>query len=117
MLYDPNWQPPADIKLKPWQEVLLKAADIIEQKGWTQGEFQKSGRHCAVGAINMATGGTPLSARQPEIAYQATHMLLKFLNETTLEGSRIGSVMSWNDSYAKTRKEILKAFRGAAHAV
>jgi hypothetical protein len=57
MLYDKRWEQPAETKRKrkTWRDILLKAADIIEEGGWCQHSYHvDDGRHCAMGAMNPA---------------------------------------------------------------
>jgi len=57
MLYDKRWEQPAETKRKTWRDILLRAADIIEQGGWCQQEYYTNkGSHCAIGALSKANG-------------------------------------------------------------
>jgi hypothetical protein len=44
MLYDPQWkkiEAPTEIPaLKPWQQILLDAVEVIHNYGWISGAFQ-----------------------------------------------------------------------------
>src|SRR3954453_7472319 len=59
MLYDKRWEQSADTKRKrkTWRDILMRAADIIEQGGWCQQEYYTNkGSHCAIGALSKANG-------------------------------------------------------------
>lgn len=43
--------------LEEWQKVLLRAADLIEHVGWTQGRLADRRGFCAAGAITVAMTG------------------------------------------------------------
>lgn len=125
MLFDPKWklpETPADIKLEPWQEILLKAADVLEQRGWTRGKFSKSGRVCAQGAINLASGFNADGGGDvnPATANKASSQLLHYVRDNITYRSVSGlphkpcSIPDWNDNLVKRRHEIAAAMRHAA---
>jgi hypothetical protein len=92
---------------------LNRAADIIEQTGWTQGAFaiDAAGNpvtalsptatcYCTIGAIRKAAGGhTRVIARA---------------NAALCEHLGIRDTADWNDTAGRTREEVVAALRGAA---
>lgn len=113
MLFDPKWEAPAvaDIKLEPWQQVLLKAADILEQGRWIQGRsVDEYGGHCAVGAVYAAT----MRMDMKEIYPFATGMVWAHISKLN---SGYNTVQSWNDASKRTKEQVVFALRGAANVV
>lgn len=104
------------------EEVLLKAADLIERKGWTQYRSAMGSqgqpmlatstgatRFCALGAIEyVAYQEIPSSrdlSRRMRLRSQSAELLMKHIHN---------SVSSWNDSYHRTKEEVVQALREAA---
>lgn len=121
MLYDPNWKLPEVVVLEPWRQILLKAADIIETRGWTRGNLYRSGRSCALGAIMKASSDGSKNVT-PE-ARISSEMLDRFLKKQKFseKGEFIPNPVSadrgivwWNDHVATSRKVIINTMREAA---
>lgn len=96
-------------------EVLARAADIIQQRGWHQGWFidRDTGAVCCVGAIRIAGGltATPIYDRDA-----AAHDLV--LNaRSRMFGHLKRSVSVWNDEPGRTQAEVVAALRAAAEQV
>lgn len=106
MLYDPKWAA-TEIKLEPWQLVLLKAADIIEERGWIQGgAMAQNGAVCAAGAIYDACGVTGNPAALPlyrEIYARVAQELQPYAN-----------IPEWNDTTGRTQQEVTSTLRKLA---
>ena len=83
--------------------VLLAAARLIERKGWCQGSYKKSGRHCAIGAI-----GEVMEWRREGLQARALDKLTTVIGEI--------SVAAWNDRPGRRRPEVIAALRRAATA-
>jgi hypothetical protein len=124
MLYDPNWKLPEVVVLEPWRQILLKAADIIETRGWTRGNLYRSGRSCALGAIMKAS--SPAAAIFNSEARISSEMLDRFLRKQKFSknGGYIPNPVSadraivwWNDHVATNRKVIIETMREAAKEV
>lgn len=84
---------------------LLKAADIIEERGWCQGNWKNGqGQLCILAALETATTerGRPNSLRPAIVAVKARI------------GIANGSLAQWNDSPFRTKDEVLAALRSAA---
>lgn len=123
MLYDPKWTPPAtEIKLEPWQEILLKAAEIIEKLGWIQGSLETNNGVCMFGALNRA-----------KEYYRDQHVQLALaqcnfsgsdgpLAAVEIAADHIASNLGqpgwvWNDKYRRTKEEVVSKLREVAHAI
>lgn len=96
-------------------ELLEKAAEIIEIRGWCRGDLTKAGRVCAYGALNAAVFGTPgwwpaeVTTRQRELLSDAEEAL----GQAIMPAKYIDG---WNDSQ-KSRKPIVAAFHQAARNI
>lgn len=98
--------------MKP-EEALMKAADLIELKGWCQdycavddqGEpvtsrSLEAARFCAFGAICKVSGSDEV------VASRATDILTEHL---------LGAIVpKWNDCPERTKAEVVQALRAAA---
>jgi hypothetical protein len=84
-------------------DVLLSAADYLEEHGWCQGVNQKpGGAVCPEQAILVAAGGD-LAIWGAAINDLAAHL-------------KEYSVTKWNDTRGRTKAEVIEAMRGAALA-
>lgn len=91
-------------KLEPWQGILLRAADLIEQRGWTQGRAEDNeGRLCMLGAISVAASHTVFDAYKAGTT--AAGALYHYLG---------GPIPAWNDNAHVTKADVLRALRAAA---
>ena len=92
--------------------ILNRAADIIEQTGWTQGAIALDAAgnptsalspaavcFCTIGAIRKAAGG------HHRVSFYANNIL------KTRLGIRDTAV--WNDTAGRTKEEVIAALRGA----
>lgn len=85
-------------------EILRKAADVIRERGWHQGDYEgPGGGVCAEGAINVVCNGTPNESG--ETAHKARVVLASFLNNI---------INSWNDAPDRTVDEVIAALEEAA---
>lgn len=123
MLYDPKWTPPAtEIKLEPWQEILLKAATILEEKGWVQDGLHSPKGFCALGALQWACYGQVYTSsvfnktdvdgkreRHNDVYIQACHNLGNAVRDW--------DIYHWNDNPGRTAKEVIDQMRTVANAV
>ena len=108
-------------------DVLRRAAEHIERRGFNQGTYYSdlTSEHpaaCADGAIRIAAYGEPvstLSRHDPQHAdYSAAFDWLSdyvHANVGTFEGYPIG-VQAWNDSPATTGADVVDTLRAAADA-
>ena len=84
--------------------VLLAAARLIEQRGWTRDDYERDGRFCVMGAINHAVTGKADGTFSP------------LVNEARIRLSEHTScgVLAWNSAPGRTKAEVLAALRRAA---
>jgi hypothetical protein len=99
-------------------EVLRKAADLIEQRGWAQRRFEDAnGRLCIHGAIHLVV--SRLAVRndwdRDSLSTAAWHQFLEYILAEGVEPDlvRLG-FMRWNDSPERTKEEVVRALREAA---
>lgn len=79
-------------------EMILKAADIIERDGWCRRRLHQDGAHCVIGALNEVNGD---SAVKIAAYYRLT------------EGVKL-PVAVWNDHYAESKDHVLRTMRRIA---
>ncbi len=97
------WDPSKDKKMiDEIGECYLKAIEVIEQKGWCQGQpINAKGEVCVAGAIQMATH------QSLELQGHA----LNLLHET------LGTMISkWNDAPERTESEVIAKLKEVAYA-
>lgn len=100
-------------------EILDKAADVIEERGWWRGSFaESSGRNCkvcALGAMNVASGLAPDDALGPDV-HKAAMALADHVG-LAHEASGLGATYAvgdhWNDSRTSA-EEVVRELRAAA---
>lgn len=88
------------------QEILLKAADVIESRGWTREAFSHRGRVCVLGAIGVVAHNDP-DWPGTIIEHDAA---VKRLEDYLGEWPAI-----WNDEQ-KSRAPVIAALREAAES-
>ncbi len=109
MLFDKKrWEPKIPIvkpvkakpkpKLKPWQQVLRKAALYIKKHGWVRNVRRNyHGQVCVLGAIDSVT-------ESDELRIRAANAFMR----------RVGPVAYWNDKTAENAEQVIKELRAAA---
>lgn len=100
-------------------ELLNKAADLIEERGWNQGDYRSPvGALCAIGAI--ITANDEARGIHPETiefnlwstpVREAVETLAKQLDQEPLVPPY---VMNWNDTPGRTATEVVSMLRKAA---
>ena len=88
------------------QEVCSKAADYIEQHGWTRGTYEQRGRVCLLGALDAVS--PPYEHLGP--AFESDN--LKARNQLR-QYLKVNKLHKWNDAQ-KSRTPVLKALRAVA---
>jgi hypothetical protein len=96
--------------LEDWQRILYQAADILEHMGWCRGELKRGPRHCAVGAIIAAYQQGDVQWDEGDLWREPTlecviHKVQRYLNH---------SLMDWNDSMAKSGRNVAAVLRASA---
>jgi hypothetical protein len=85
-------------------DVLNAAADLLEEKGWTQKVAEDSqGRHCLVGALDYAARDLPGAVKTFDDALEAV--------QQRLPG---GWVVNWNDTPGRTAEQVIALLRRVA---
>jgi hypothetical protein len=113
MLYDKRWEEKKpEIKIKTeeeWRTILLKAADILEKKGWCQQHYSRRGHYCALGAINKAAGFRPSGASHlpyDPVAVAERMMILHLGHDVAV----------WNDDLVDNAATVIATLRQVAKA-
>lgn len=88
-------------------EVLDRAAHIIEQRGWIQGDSEDCNGVCLTHALLLATDASSLR-----------YNIVRAPLNTALGLPHLGSsLMLWNDAPGRTKDEVIKALRDTAERV
>lgn len=86
----------------------LKAAEVIEERGWCQRAFQqRDGSVCLIGALSVVLTGAATADSAALKPYRDTVASLGFMTD-------IGGFMSavaWNDAPERTKEEVLARLR------
>ena len=104
------------------REVLLKAADLVEERGLAKfTQEDKSGAVCVQGAIQIALYGRPFSNDWSPEATAANVVFGKYVKANGPDPERAldnGSGNAhWNNMPTRTKEEVVAALRGAADSV
>jgi hypothetical protein len=90
--------------------VLAKAADLIEQHGWIQGDYGNPDTgFCAAGAIWWAIAG-----RKRDISLETSPHNGSFVAALDMLPYGVGGAASWNDNPRTTKEDVIQALRKAA---
>ena len=76
---------------------LLRAASLIEKRGWHQGSLFKDGRYCIVGAIS-------------NVRNSIEEMVMAW----SLMDQSVGNAAMWNDTPGRTKDEVVAKLRAVA---
>lgn len=104
-------------------EILNKAADVIEERGWHKGDFVSSvgfdgsGCVCVLGAINVAVGEVPYAVFEigdRDERTDAARVLAEYLGLVLRDGDVTEVGDRWNDAEGRTKDEVVAALREAA---
>jgi hypothetical protein len=107
-------RPPAD----DWRNVLNQAADILDHLGWCRGVLERDEQYCAIGAIIAAysqgdgrcDGADSVFLEDPKVQ----EIIGKVETCLTRKSHKEEGLMGWNDSVAKSRKQVSSLLRRAA---
>ena len=89
--------------------VLVRAAQIVRERGLCQGPWRAGGPLCAAGAVGEA--GKELGLTRPEME----SCLLQFAG--VLGGAVFRDVHRWNDAGGRTADEVAEVLERAAYGV
>jgi hypothetical protein len=89
--------------------VLLRAAEIVRERGLCQGPWRAGGPLCAAGAVGVAAHDLGLSRTEME------RVVLRFAR--ALGGSVARDVHSWNDAPSRSAGEVAEALERAAYGI
>lgn len=104
------------------EQVLERAADLIEERGWAQGQYEDpDGCLCTIGAVRVAIAGsvnlndfTPDQGRLLKRCWPVLDERIAATNPDNWVGPYRGPVVAdWNDTYAKTADEVVAVLRGS----
>lgn len=113
MLFDPKWEEKVEVTLEPWQEILLKAADILETEGWIRGRYISEAGFCAIGAIRKASGlSSDFNKPIANLNLGTTPSYLIACRKLEMD---VGAISSWNDTSSK--KIVIDQLRKVANAI
>lgn len=80
----------------------MKALDALRQYGWIKKDYgSKDKGFCSVGAIDFAYGGD----------FTANNKATNLLDTYIKKKYNARSIVSWNDSRKRTKRQVLAAFR------
>lgn len=105
-------EPIVPLEAEPLAEpdpVLLRAAEIVLERGLCQGPWRAGGPLCAAGAVGEA--GNDHGLDRPEIEVR----VLRFAH--ALGGSAASDVHVWNDAPGRNAAEVAEALERAAYGV
>ena len=89
--------------------VLLRAAEIVRERGLCKGPWRAGGPLCAAGAVGEA--GSDLGLPRAEMEAR----VLRFAR--ALGGSGVSDVHGWNDAPGRTVGDVAEALERAAYGL
>lgn len=104
------------------QALLNRAADILDERGWHQGDFADSDDRCVclIGAINLAYAeaeGLPLLATGDHIGYDDYNEAYGDAIVRVYAATGEAFATAWNDAPGRTKDEVQEMLRRAAGGV
>lgn len=89
-------------------ELRLKAAEVIETRGWCQGAHSNSrGQVCALGALAAVVGRDPYD--DPLTDEEAA--ALRAMGFKSHYGPELEPIWKWNDAPDRTKEEVIAKLR------
>jgi hypothetical protein len=104
----PTVLPQSESVIQP-DPVLLRAAEIIRERGLRKGPWKAGGPICAAGAVGAA--GEDLNLTRPEVEQRVLQLAC------ALGGSKPSDVHHWNDVPGRTAGEVADALERAAYGL
>ena len=109
MLYDKKWDNLKVVEKQPWQLLLERAADLIEQRGHCKNAVEDSkGRMCIIGALTNIAQSHNYNGFVEAKGKLILHLGLK--NDGGM------SLVNWNNTFNTTKEEVIVACRAAARS-
>lgn len=109
MYIETEARPQGEVKeLDDASKLLLKAAAVIEDRGWCQWSYESlDGRVCLLGALKVAAGGSPNDDEDEDSVVG--------IAKRAMAGA-VGKVFvhSWNDHPNRTKEEVVAKLRAVA---
>ena len=109
---------------KEWQaasKILLRAIDLIEEKGWQQGETMPSKQHCLATSIEQAYREDDYTIVDFNYTREALSRALKVAREPEARESDPLAVpywgrnfMDWNDDPFRKEEDVIAALKSAS---
>lgn len=102
---------------KAVRKVLLKAAALLERRGFVKGiREDERGRHCVVGAIDRAAGfGDGISDhKKGPVWATALGAITKEATGVPMTGDIPWQIVSWNNAKSRRRRQVVAKLRSAA---
>lgn len=93
-------------KLLEWQTLMLKAAGILEDRGWCQNDYRVGERLCLLGALKVAAGVPPEDGHYHDAVGVACLQLSSSIGHWCVHG--------WNDELGRTQDEVVAKLRAVA---
>jgi hypothetical protein len=108
----PRVEPGVPHEAQPLAEpdpVLLRAAEIVRERGLSRGPWRAGGPLCAAGAIGEAGSDHGLARTEMEAR------VLRFAR--SLGGSAVSHVHAWNDAPGRAAEDVAEALERAAYGI
>jgi hypothetical protein len=106
MLHDPRHD------LPEWKRILLRAHEIIEERGWCQQALQTAdGRVCLEAAISIAAGGAAVLEDDCDTSEGAARAFDEMKRRVRFAPGENHRLWVWNDRPGRTKDEVLKLIR------
>lgn len=97
--------------MKPEAQLLMRAADLIVERGWTQHKSVSSfGELCASEATYCANNWTALDHQDASEMWQRARNALRLHIGTAY-------IADWNDAPERTAEEVITALRATAREI
>lgn len=93
-------------KLEPYRVLLMKAADVLRERGHCRAVMEDvGGQVCLVGALNVAATGAPWAVSASIALDEAYTAITRYLGMPA---------PSWNDYYARGADDVIAALESVA---
>ena len=108
MLHDPRHD------LPEWKRILLRAHEIIEERGWCQQALQSAdGRVCLEAAISIAACGSAVLEDDCEPSEGAARAFAEMKLRAQFAPGEDHRLFVWNDRPGRTQDDVFKLIRAS----